>query len=370
MFERLTRFFASRGGLILAGSIIGVLASLLQYAGNPPNMGICVAGFERDIVGALGFHRAAAVQYIRPEIIGFVLGATLAALLFGEFKSRATSASMVYFVLGVCPMIGALVFQGCPLRGLLRLAGADLNAVVGLAGFAVGVVLGVQFLKSGYTPGYSSKMSPVVGWILPVMMIGLFALRLFRPQFSDGGPIFFSVVGAGSMHAALWVSLGAGLLIGFLGQRTRFCIMGAVRDVALMRETSLLSGVGGVVVAAFVTNLLLGQVNFGFADQPVAQSLHGWNFLGMVLVGLASALAGGCPSRQLFLAGEGSGDASMFVVGMFAGAVMAHNLNMVKPCVTGSMPVTISLAGMMAVLVGLVACLIIGFSMRERENLS
>jgi len=89
MSERLTRFFASRWGIILTGAIIGVLAPLYQKAGNPPNMGICVACFERDIAGALGLHRAAPVQYIRPEIIAFVLGATIAALLFREFKARA-----------------------------------------------------------------------------------------------------------------------------------------------------------------------------------------------------------------------------------------------------------------------------------------
>ncbi len=47
MSEKLTRFFASRWGIILAGAVIGLLAPLLQYAGNPKNMGICVACFER-----------------------------------------------------------------------------------------------------------------------------------------------------------------------------------------------------------------------------------------------------------------------------------------------------------------------------------
>lgn len=42
-YEELTRFFASRKGIILAGAVIGVFASLLQKFGNPPNMGICVA---------------------------------------------------------------------------------------------------------------------------------------------------------------------------------------------------------------------------------------------------------------------------------------------------------------------------------------
>ena len=121
--ERLTRFFASRWGIIIAGAAIGLLAPLLQKLGNPANMGICVACFERDIAGALGLHRAAVVQYIRPEIIGFVLGSLIAALLFREFKARGGSAPIVRYVLGVFAMIGALAFLGCPWRALLRLAG-------------------------------------------------------------------------------------------------------------------------------------------------------------------------------------------------------------------------------------------------------
>ncbi|HNW29833.1 MAG TPA: YedE-related selenium metabolism membrane protein, partial [Spirochaetota bacterium] len=45
---------SSRIGIIITGSIIGAIAVILQAAGNPPNMGICVACFERDIAGALG----------------------------------------------------------------------------------------------------------------------------------------------------------------------------------------------------------------------------------------------------------------------------------------------------------------------------
>ena len=82
------RFLASRWGPTVTGLVVGVLAPVLVFWGNPGNMGICVVCFTRDIAGALGLQRAATVQYIRPEIIGLMLGALGAALAFREFKPR------------------------------------------------------------------------------------------------------------------------------------------------------------------------------------------------------------------------------------------------------------------------------------------
>ncbi len=141
-------FFATRWGIISVGAFIGVFAPLLQKWGNPANMGICVACFERDMAGALGLHRAAVVQYMRPEIIGFVLGSLIAAYAFKEFRARAGSAPIVRFVLGAFAMIGALVFLGCPWRAMLRLAGGDGNAIFGLLGLIGGIWVGTLFLKA------------------------------------------------------------------------------------------------------------------------------------------------------------------------------------------------------------------------------
>jgi YedE family putative selenium metabolism protein len=375
MSEKLTCFFASRWGIILAGAAIGVLAPLLQKWGNPPNMGICVACFERDIAGALGLHRAEVVQYVRPEIAAFVLGATIAALLFREFKARAGSAPIVRFVLGVFAMIGALAFLGCPWRALLRFSAGDLNAIVGLIGLAAGIFVGVQFLKAGYNLGRSHKTYPAVGWIMPVVMIGLLLLLIFEVRVSDTGALFFSESGPGSQHAFWLISLGAGLLIGFLAQRTRFCTMGSIRDVLLMGDTHLISGLGSLVVVALIMNLILGQFGpIAFFGQPVAHSQHLWNFLGMALAGLAFALAGGCPGRQLFLAGEGDGDSAVFVLGMITGAGLSHNFALAaRPdsVVEGVQQVGgIGPYGMAAVILGLVVCVVIGLTMRERVELA
>jgi len=370
MLERLTKFFASRWGIILVGAVIGILGPVLQKLGNPANMGICVACFERDIAGALGLHRTNVVQYIRPEIIGFVLGATAAALLFREFKARAGSAPIVRFVLGAFAMIGALVFLGCPWRAGFRLAGGDMTALVGILGLVGGIWIGVLFLRSGYNLGRSQKTYPAVGWIMPLLMVGLLLLVIYRPVFSEGGPIFFSESGPGSQHASLLASLGIGLLIGFVAQRTRFCTMGAVRDVLLMRDFHLLSGLVALVFFAFITNLLLDQFKLGYTAMPVAHSNLIWNILGMVLAGLAYALAGGCPGRQLFLAGEGDGDSAIFVLGMITGAGIAHNFSLAAKAdtmVEGVLKVGgPSSFGMIAVILGLAVCLAIGFTMRQK----
>ena len=79
-------------------------------------MGFCIACFIRDTVGGLGLHRAAPVQYIRPEIIGLVLGAFLLSFIRGEHQAKGGSAPMTRFILGFFVMIGCLMFLGCPFR--------------------------------------------------------------------------------------------------------------------------------------------------------------------------------------------------------------------------------------------------------------
>ncbi|MFZ5569669.1 MAG: YedE family putative selenium transporter [Thermodesulfobacteriota bacterium] len=363
--DAIKRFFASRWGIVSVGAAIGILAALLQKWGNPGNMGICVACFERDIAGALGLHRAAVVQYIRPEIIGFVIGSLAAAYLFKEYRPRAGSAPIVRFILGALAMVGALVFLGCPWRAALRLAGGDGNAIFGLAGLTFGIWIGTLFLKNGYNLGRSQNTHAAVGWMMPMIVLGLLALLLIYPRIKElpnSGILFYSVTGPGAMHAPLTVSLAAGLTIGFLAQRSRFCTMGALRDLLLFRHLHLFSGLIALVAAAFIANVLLGQFKPGFIGQPVAHTQHAWNFSGMMLAGLAFALAGGCPGRQLFLAGEGDGDAAVFVLGMIVGAAISHNFGL------ASTPEGVGPHGVAAVIIGMLTCLFIGFSMRNASK--
>ena len=144
--------------LVVCGAVAAVVAIALAAGGNPANMAICIACFIRDTAGALNLQTTSTVQYLRPEIIGIVLGATIAAFLTHEFKPTAGSSPFTRFILGFVMMIGCLVFLGCPMRMVLRMAGGDLNAWVGLIGFALGIGTGVLFLKKGFSLGPAVKV--------------------------------------------------------------------------------------------------------------------------------------------------------------------------------------------------------------------
>lgn len=361
----ISNFLATRWGIILVGAIIGILAPILQKLGNPPNMGICVACMERDIAGALGFHRAEVVQYMRPEIIGFVLGSFISALLFKEYRPRGGSAPFIRFILGMFAMIGALTFLGCPWRTVLRLAGGDFNAIFGLAGLIFGVFIGTIFFRMGYSLGRSQGFPyKAAGLGFPFLTLVCLVLLLIDsplPGTNKGEFLFFSIKGPGSQHAPIFISLLAGLFIGILAQRSRFCTMGAFRDVILFRQFHLFLGVASFFVSALITNLILGQFNPGFENQPIAHTMQLWNFLGMALAGLCFALAGGCPGRQLFLSGEGDGDAAIFATGMIVGAAVAHNFGL------AASPKGIGPHTPEAILLGFIVCIVIGLTMRVKK---
>ncbi len=348
-------------GVVAAGGLVGLFAVLLVTLGNPDNMGFCIACFERDIAGALGLHRAAVVQYIRPEILGIVFGAMFASFIFKEFRSEGGSAPLLRFFIGMVVMIGALAFLGCPLRMVLRLAGGDLNALTAMAGFVSGIYAGVYFLKRGFNLDRSRQQHRYNAWILPLVFALLFFLLVFRVRFNPAGegPIFFSSSGPGSMYAPVVIALLAGIFTGFLSQRTRLCLMGGSRDVFLVRDFYLLSGFAAIFIVALAGNLIAGRFSIGFLNQPAAHSEHLWNFLGMSVVGLGSVLLGGCPLRQLVLAGRGNSDSSLSVLGMIAGAAVAHNLNF------AASPAGIGSWGKTAVVVSIAVLLLIAAGNRE-----
>jgi YedE family putative selenium metabolism protein len=366
----LKSFLVPKQSIILAGMLFGTLGALAVNWGNPANMGICAACFLRDIAGALHLHQNHAAQYLRPEVIGFVLGAFAASLAFREWRSRGGSSPFIRFMLGAFVMVGVLVFLGCPIRVVLRIAGGDLGGVVALAGMVVGILGGVSFLKRGFSLGSATDRPALFGASMPLLAVGLLFLLVTRPAF-----IAFSQTGLGARHMPWLLALGVGLLVGFMFQKTRFCSIGAWRDLFLVKDFHLFGGVAAFLLAALLTNYAAGNFSpagmdyhWGFTDQPIALPMTNWaeylmTFLSLGLVGMAGTLLDGCPLRNLIRSGEGDTDAAVTVLGYIAGAAVAHHFHL------ASSPSGLGTGGPAAVGVGWVFCIAVGAIMVEKNKL-
>lgn len=127
------------------------------------------------------------------------------------------------------------------------------------------------------------------------------------------------------MTAAV-ASLVIGLVLGYLGQRSRMCFIGGIRDFILVRDTALLKGLVAFGVTAWVAfplaRLVAGAppATPALADAVIVLLTTGGGFG----VGYVSTLANGCPLRQHVLAAQGVTSSMTYLAGFFAGAVIFH----------------------------------------------
>jgi YedE family putative selenium metabolism protein len=297
-------------------ALVGALAGALVVLGNPGNMGLCGACFLRDVAGALRLHAGPA--YLRPEVAGLGLGALLWSLRRGRHIGRSGSFAVARFLLCAAMAVGTLVFLGCPFRLLQRLAGGDGNAWLALPGFVLGVWSATTWERRGYTLGKTQEVPTAVGLLGPFAFAGLLAAGWFAAGIADSGAPRAPVA------LSLLLALGAGAILSATG----FCAISAVRAIFTPQRWMLwaaLACIGGCALVFAIT----GKAQPGFADQPVAHGDWLWNTLALALVGFTGALAGGCPVRQLVMAGEGNGDAFVGCMGLLVGGALAHGLGLV-----------------------------------------
>jgi YedE family putative selenium metabolism protein len=353
-----------KGWFILMGAVIGIGAVTLSYYGNPPNTGLCVSCFMENIAGSMGLHDNIRMQYLRPELIGFVLGAFMLALARREFVPSGGSSPLLRFMIGFFLIIGCTIFIGCPVKMVLRLAGGDIGALVGVVGLVAGIYIGLEFIENGFRLGTPSPQPKSNSFFIPGLMIFLLILVFVEPSF-----VYTSIKGSGALRAPVLLSLGIGLLIGGLAQYTQFCITGGIARIFLWgprevlncpRSTGMLISLGSFFMFALVASLLTGQFSFGLQGQPSSNDSYGWAFLGMLMVGLGSVLIRGCPLRQLIASAQGDNDAGAAVMGMLVGAALSQSWNL------AGTPDGTPIGGQIAVLSGLAIMLAVGILNRRR----
>ena len=341
--------------LIATGIALGVGGTCLACVGNPRNSGICVSCYMENLAGAMGLHDNLRMQYIRPELLCFVLGAAVAAAVGGEFKARGGSSPLLRFAGGVLMIVGCAMFLGCPIRMVLRLGNGDFTALAGVAGLVFGVWVGFQFARHGFHLGDAKPQPLVNGLVVPLLMVSLLVAWFTHPSF-----IHFSQLGPGAQKAKGYLAIGSGLFIGVLAQRSRFCLTGGLGNFMASRDWSLLSGVVSMLVFAFLASYIRGLYVPGFEGQPGSHLAYGWSFIGMALVGVVSIMMEGCPFRQLILAGEGNSDAGAAVFGMIGGGAIVQAWGITSTNLGPTM------TGQVATLAGLALVLLTGLFLRVR----
>jgi YedE family putative selenium metabolism protein len=338
-------------------ALTGAAAAALVLAGNPGNMGLCGACFLRDLSGALRLHQGPAI--FRPETLGLVLGALLWSFASGRHVGRSGSYAVSRFLLCVAMAFGALVFLGCPFRLLQRLGGGDLHAWAAAPGFVLGVAVARWFEGAGYSLGKTHETPRAVGLLGPLAFVALGVLFVGADALAGPGP------GSDGKppHAPWLLALGLALAAGAVLSATGFCAISAARQAfagprwMLAAAAALVAGYGIVLAAG-------GAANWSATAQPVAHGDWLWNTLALALVGLCGAFAGGCPVRQLVMAGEGNGDAFVGVAGLVVGGALAHGMGLAAAPATADAAGGPTAAGQRAVAIAIALVLVYATAMR------
>jgi len=161
-------------------------------------------------------------------------------------------------------------------------------------------------------------------------------------------------------HAPWQASLALAVLAGGLLSATGFCTVSAARGLYHRKPAMFLAALA--LVAGYAVFLLANGKWNPAKVGPIAHDDALWSALSMALVGLCGVLAGGCPVRQMVMAGEGHGDAFVTVLGILAGGAVAHGLGMV------SSPAGTTAMGREAVGAGLVFALAYGLLLTARPK--
>lgn len=135
-------------------------------------------------------------------------------------------------------------------------------------------------------------------------------------------------------------SLVIGLIIGFLGQRSRMCFIGGFRDFLMIRDKELLKGAISFFASAWLTIVILNVIgklmpaisdatNVKYVAYPPFLSATLSKFgvislIGGLGLGLFSTLAGGCPLRQHIMAGQGRVDSTVYLAGFYFGIIIYY----------------------------------------------
>lgn len=130
------------------------------------------------------------------------------------------------------------------------------------------------------------------------------------------------------------VTLIVGLVLGYMGQRSRFCTISGLRDFYLVKDSYRLKGLIGIIIGGIIgfnlVKIISEEFNFpgvpdfpmlseGFVVEPII--LLPLSVIGAFGMAFFSVMAEGCPFRQHVMAGEGYLSGILYLFGLLFGVI-------------------------------------------------
>ena len=266
-----------------------------------------------------------------------LLGALGSALMAKEFAIRIPPAGELVkgLVGGILMGIGAIIGIGCTVGGFYSawpaLSGGGLIFALGLF---VGVHAAVQYLiwEMEAHPGWSSgktytylaastdRMSyqPLVGMI--ILALGA-ALMLLFDSVTEKVLIGFTIIG---------------LIIGVILQRSRFCIVRALREPFISGDSEPAMGIMAGVLVGLIGFSTIKIMGIGSESSYVASSFWVPAIVGGVIFGVGMTVAGGCTVGATWRAAEGHVKLWMALIGIILSMPLAGEY--IKPRFFDALP--------------------------------
>ncbi len=128
----------------------------------------------------------------------------------------------------------------------------------------------------------------------------------------------------------IWlVTLIFGVIVGYMGQRSRFCTISGIRDYYMIQDPYRLKGLFGIIIGGIIGFSIVSVAGGTLTGYPLLS--EGFNVKPLILIPLSvigafflaffSVMAEGCPFRQHVMAGEGRLSGMLYIAGLVAGVL-------------------------------------------------
>ncbi len=309
--------FGNTWAMWIGGILLGVGNICLFIVLKPWGASGGILNWGQNILNSLGLVKFGSAEAALPAVNAhpyailcflMLLGAFAAALLSKEFALRFAPIGEIIkgFIGGALMGIGAIIGKSCTIGGFFSgWPALSLGAIVFTVGLVIGTYAALRYLlfemekfpkiSSGKSASFlaastkRASMQPLIGTIL--LIVGIIIALNFNK--------------AGNKALVCYVLIG--LFFGFVCQRSRFCIVRALREPFMTGESSAPIGVMVGILVSMFGFVVIKFMAAGTPKELIWVFPHFWlpAILGGIIFGVGMTLAGGCIVGSLWRAGEG-----------------------------------------------------------------